>query len=359
MKKLFISLLIGVMVGGCFVGCGEKDDKLTPPTPSNQKIEDVLGKKDKEDKEDKDEKEDKEDKKDKKDRDEEEEDEEEEKQTYKYTQDKALRTAEKVLNSYKFDYYEVDFEDDLEDFGYDEEALVIYIQEDGAPVDGIIEDYMETGFRDFDMDEFEELVGLDEIKSTCKKLSKEIIGEIEDTYGETIDVIITYANEEGTPLYMVSDKGEEFYSICDYVEMCISDYYSEYGDDTYDDDFIDDEYYDDMDYEILEPAAQYLLDYYLGDGSVTYNKGSNKLVCRVTFSKLEMENDFGIVDCTTEDFEEFMIEEGLADEAFEFAEMAQEDVRNEFDPRLEVIVEIYYSSDLVLRVDGNGGVSGL
>lgn len=353
MKKALISLLIGVMVGGCFVGCGEKDDKLTSPQP-NHKMEYVLGKKDKEDKDEKDDEDEKEDKEDKKDKDEE----KEEKQTNKYTQDKALRAAEKILNSYGFDYYEVDFEGDLEDFGYDEEVLCIYIQEDGAPVDGMIEDYMETEFRDFDMDEFEELVGLDEIKSTCKKLSKEIIGKVEDTYGETIDVVINYANEEGTPLYMVSGEGEEFYSICDYVETCINDYYSVYDnyDDYDDDDFIDDEYYDDMDYETLEPAVEYLLDYYLsdGEGSVTYNEGSNKLVCKFTFSKLEMENDFGIPDCTTEDFEEFMIESGLADEAFEFAEMAQDDVRREVDPRLEVIVEIYYSSDLVLRVDGNG-----
>ena len=121
-----------------------------------------------------------------------------------------------------------------------------------------------------------------------------------------------------------------------------------------------DEYYDDIDC-VLELAVFNLLKYCSAvGGNVTYSsRGSNQLICRITFSELEMENDFGIVDCTKEDFEEFMIEEGLVDKVFEIAKMAQEDVRNEFDPRLEVVLEVYYSTDLMLRVDGNGGIAGL
>lgn len=119
-----------------------------------------------------------------------------------------------------------------------------------------------------------------------------------------------------------------------------------------------------VDSAVLKEAANYVYNDYVSSGminggaAVSYK--NNQIIISKTYSKLIMENEFGIKDCNEEAFANFLLED--SDKLYEVDELAarvQEVVRAKYDENIEVVVSIYFSSTLMYQVNGDGSYIGV
>lgn len=119
-----------------------------------------------------------------------------------------------------------------------------------------------------------------------------------------------------------------------------------------------------VDNAVLKEAANYVYNDYVSSGminggaAVSYK--NNQIIISKTYSKLIMENEFGIKDCDEKAFANFLLED--SDRLYEVDELAarvQEVVRAKYDENIEVVVSIYFSSTLMYQVNGDGSYIGV
>lgn len=119
-----------------------------------------------------------------------------------------------------------------------------------------------------------------------------------------------------------------------------------------------------VDSAVLKEAANYVYNDYVSSGmieggaAVSYK--NNQIIISKTYSKLIMENEFGIKDCDEKAFANFLLED--SDRLYEVDELAarvQEVVRAKYDENIEVVVSIYFSSTLMYQVNGDGSYMGV
>lgn len=119
-----------------------------------------------------------------------------------------------------------------------------------------------------------------------------------------------------------------------------------------------------VDNAVLKEAANYVYNDYVSSGMI--NDGAavsyknNQIIISKTYSKLIMENEFGIKDCDEKAFANFLLED--SDRLYEVDELAarvQEVVRAKYDENIEVVVSIYFSSTLMYQVNGDGSYIGV
>lgn len=119
-----------------------------------------------------------------------------------------------------------------------------------------------------------------------------------------------------------------------------------------------------VDNAVLKEAANYVYNDYVSSGminggaAVSYK--NNQIIISKTYSKLIMENEFGIKDCDEKAFANFLLED--SDRLYEVDELAarvQEVVRAKYDENIEVVVSIYFSSILMYQVNGDGSYMGV
>lgn len=119
-----------------------------------------------------------------------------------------------------------------------------------------------------------------------------------------------------------------------------------------------------VDSAVLKEAANYVYNDYVSsgmiDGGAAVSYKNNQIIISKTYSKLIMENEFGIKDCNEEAFANFLLED--SDKLYEVDELAarvQEVVRAKYDENIEVVVSIYFSSTLMYQVNGDGSYIGV
>ena len=119
-----------------------------------------------------------------------------------------------------------------------------------------------------------------------------------------------------------------------------------------------------VDSTVLKEAANYVYNDYVSsgmiDGGAAVSYKNNQIIISKTYSKLIMENEFGIKDCNEEAFANFLLED--SDKLYEVDELAvrvQEVVRAKYDENIEVVVSIYFSSTLMYQVNGDGSYIGV
>ena len=119
-----------------------------------------------------------------------------------------------------------------------------------------------------------------------------------------------------------------------------------------------------VDSTVLKEAANYVYNDYVSsgmiDGGAAVSYKNNQIIISKTYSKLIMENEFGIKDCNEEAFANFLLED--SDRLYEVDELAarvQEVVRAKYDENIEVVVSIYFSSTLMYQVNGDGSYIGV
>ena len=119
-----------------------------------------------------------------------------------------------------------------------------------------------------------------------------------------------------------------------------------------------------VDSTVLKEAANYVYNDYVSsgmiDGGAAVSYKNNQIIISKTYSKLIMENEFGIKDCNEEAFANFLLED--SDKLYEVDELAarvQEVVRAKYDENIEVVVSIYFSSTLMYQVNGDGSYMGV
>ena len=119
-----------------------------------------------------------------------------------------------------------------------------------------------------------------------------------------------------------------------------------------------------VDSTVLKEAANYVYNDYVSsgmiDGGAAVSYKNNQIIISKTYSKLIMENEFGIKDCDEKAFANFLLED--SDRLYEVDELAarvQEVVRAKYDENIEVVVSIYFSSTLMYQVNGDGSYIGV
>ena len=119
-----------------------------------------------------------------------------------------------------------------------------------------------------------------------------------------------------------------------------------------------------VDSAVLKEAANYVYNDYVSsgmiDGGAAVSYKNNQIIISKTYSKLIMENEFGIKDCDEKAFANFLLED--SDRLYEVDELAarvQEVVRAKYDENIEVVVSIYFSSTLMYQVNGDGSYIGV
>lgn len=119
-----------------------------------------------------------------------------------------------------------------------------------------------------------------------------------------------------------------------------------------------------VDSTVLKEAANYVYNDYVSsgmiDGGAAVSYKNNQIIISKTYSKLIMENEFGIKDCDEKAFANFLLED--SDRLYEVDELAarvQEVVRAKYDENIEVVVSIYFSSTLMYQVNGDGSYMGV
>lgn len=119
-----------------------------------------------------------------------------------------------------------------------------------------------------------------------------------------------------------------------------------------------------VDSAVLKEAANYVYNDYVSSGMINggaaVSYSNNQIIISKTYSKLIMENEFGIKDCNEEAFANFLLED--SDKLYEVDELAarvQEAVRAKYDENIEVVVSIYFSSTLMYQVNGDGSCMGV
>ena len=119
-----------------------------------------------------------------------------------------------------------------------------------------------------------------------------------------------------------------------------------------------------VDSAVLKEAANYVYNDYVSsgmiDGGAAVSYKNNQIIISKTYSKLIMENEFGIKDCDEKAVANFLLED--SDRLYEVDELAarvQEVVRAKYDENIEVVVSIYFSSTLMYQVNGDGSYIGV